>query len=395
MTQSFPEYSELKQVFETNFENKIGQNIPANDKAFFRVVSDNQAITAVILRVELINAMKANLAITAPLEDLKLIGIEYDVPYKEAISTVLTADLPATTGTVIPANKNFIADDTGIIYYTSTSVIAAAGVATLTLTSKTPGAIGNLIATQELNIQGQIAGAELVAEVTAVTTTGAEAEETEEYRQRVLDEIRAPGGGANSADFRNWAQQEEGIVRAYPYSGNPTYLSTGIGTTSSGDRTVFCECSTSIESDGITPSGLLATTKATIITNATTGIHRQPLGITNTYLYVVAITRTAFYVLISGAIFLIGTDAQVKAAVDTALDSYFLNLEPFVTGLDVEDERNDFITALSLSETVQQVLKANGASALSIQFGTMPGSYVPSYQLTAGEKAKNGGVTYV
>ena len=78
---------------------------------------------------------------------------------KEAIAAVLTATLPATTGTVIPANTNFTATDTGLLYYTSTSVTAAAGVATLTLTSFTEGATGNLSNGQELEMARQISGA--------------------------------------------------------------------------------------------------------------------------------------------------------------------------------------------------------------------------------------------
>ncbi|MEJ2043690.1 MAG: baseplate J/gp47 family protein [Reinekea sp.] len=388
MTQTFPEYTDLRETFESNFESKIGQNIPATDKAFLKILAENQAITAVLLRVENINAIKENLILTASLTRLKEYGVEYDVPYNDETSTVLTATLPATTGTTIPANINFVGDDNSLLYYTNTSVIAAAGVATLTLTCRTPGAVGNLSPAQTLTISSQISGAEQIATITAVSTTGADAEAKETYRQRLLDVVRAPGGGANSADYRNWAQEEEGIVRAYPYSGNPTYLGGGGGSINPPDRTVYCECDTSIESDGITPAGLLTTTKATIIADPDTGLHREPLGLTSDTLYVVAISRTTFYVQIISATFISGTTAQVKSDINDALTAYFLSLEPFISGLDVDEERNDLITIPSVTKIIQQILAANSASAEGVGFGTLPGSFVPSYQLGAGEKAK-------
>lgn len=395
MAQNFPEFTQLQATYLLELESKIGQNSPVNNKAFLRIIAKILAMIAVLLRVEVISATKENLAITASLAGLKLIGQEYDTPYNDEVSTVLTATLPATTGTTIPANVNFTADDTGILYYTNTEVTAAAGVATLSLTCRTPGAVGNLSAPQTLKMAIQIAGAEQTATVTAVTTTGADAEETETYRQRVLDKIRAPGGGFNFADGRNWGQEQEGVERIFPYSGNPTFLATGSGATSSGDVSLFVEAQTSIDPDGIAPTSLLDDTKDTVITDPDTGLHRIPIGFPIAYLYVASITRTALYTKITGAVFLSGTEAQVKSDIDDAMDQYFLSLDPFIAGLDVLDDRNDKVTSLSISEVVQQILQANGASATGVAFGDMPGTFLPSYQLAAGEKAKNGGVTYV
>ena len=88
-------------------------------------------------------------------------------------------------------------------------------------------------------------------------------------------------------------------------------------------------------------------------------------------------------------------EAQVKADVETAVNTYFRSLRPFIDGLDVPSLRNDLITDLTVSEVVQDVLGANGASAEGVGFGVTAGSIIPSYRLSQGETGKNGGITYV
>jgi hypothetical protein len=390
MAQNFPELTQLKAAYLLEFEGRINQESPLNNKAFLRILSSVLAMIAVLLRVEIVGASKENLAITASRAGLIDIGNEYDTPIKDEVSAILLADLPATTGTVIPANTNFTSVDTGVLYFNTTSVTAAAGVAALSLTSRSPGVIGNLNNGQTLKISVQISGSEEIATVTDTDTLGADAEDTEDYRQRVLDIIRAPGGGANSADFRNWAQEEENVIRAYPYSGLEV-----AGTGAPPDRTVFIEADESVDPDGIAPAPLIASTKLTIITDPITGQHRQPLGITNDTLGVFSITRKSFFTQIAGATFVGSTEAAVKDAIDLAVAAFYKSLEPFIPGLDIDTDRNDKITAPALSEIIQGVLKANGASAQTISFGESPGTFIPEYILAQGEKAKDGGVSYV
>jgi len=388
---SFPTLLQLKNTFLLTYESKIGQNSPLNDKAFLRLTSSIWAVIGTLLQKEVITAQRENLAITASRTGLIRIGNEYDLPIKAAVSTVLNVTLPATTGVQIPAGTNFTGTDNGILYFNAEVATSVGGVVTFQLTSRTPGAIGNLAAAQTLDISRQIPGAELIATVVTVETTGADEEETEVYRQRVLDIIRAPGGGGNSADFRNWAQQQEGVTRAYPYSG-ATFPAVG---GSPPERVVYIEADTSIDVDGIAPQSLLDDTKLTIITDPDTLQHRQPLGITNDTLDVVSIRRTSFLTEIRNSLFLNGTEAAVKAKVDTAVTNYFLSLNPFVVGLDIDADRNDLITDFTITEVVQDVLRANGASAEGIGFKLITGSFLPSFQLGQGEKAKNGGVSYI
>lgn len=377
-----------------NFEGQINQTSPLNEKAFLRVLSANEATVGTSLYKFGIDRIKQVLAITANRAGLIDLGREYNVPIKAAAAAVLTATLPGTNGTIIPATRTFVGASNGVRYNLDASATVTGGVATLSLTAQDAGVIGNLNNGDELSIDTQVPGAETTATVTATTTTGANAEGTEDYRIRVLDVIRAPGGGGNHADYRNWAQEVAGVARAYPYAGKPTDL---LATSSPPDRTVYVESTTSIDADGIPPQSLLDTVRDTITTDPSTGLSRQPLGLTDDTLYVEPITRTEFFVKITSLTVDSSIEAAVKTEIETQVAAYFLSLRPFVDGVDAPIDDNSLITGPTVSNVVQDVLSANGGSALSVVFDVILDGSLPEYQLGQGETAKISavdGVTY-
>jgi hypothetical protein len=382
-------------IFEQNlarFEAQLNQTSPLNDKAFLKVVSAEEAILFTSLYKYGIFKAKQNLATTADEEGLTDLGNEYGVPRKSAVAAVLTAELPGTDPTVIPATRTFVGDSNGVRYSLDSSATTTGGIATLSLTAQDAGTTGDLIPAQDtLTIDTQVAGAETVATVTATQTTGADQENLEDWRTRILDVIRAPGGGGNAADYRNWSQEVAGVARAYPYAGDPA------GSGSPPERTVYVESTVAIDPDGIPPQSLLDDVRDSITTDPDTGLSRQPLGLTDDTLFVEPITRTEFFVRITGLTVDASIETAVKDEIDTQIVSYFRGLRPFVDGIDAPIERNDLITDLTVSDVVQDVLKANGGSAQSVAFDIVSGGSIPEYQLGQGETAKNaavGGIVY-
>jgi hypothetical protein len=378
-----------------NFEAQLGQTVPLNPKAFLRVLSAMEATLSTSLYKFAIDRIKQVLATTATGQGLDDLGAEYGVPRKVAVATVLTITLPGTNGTIISATNDFVGDSNGIRYSVDASATVTGGIATISVTAQQTGVIGNLSNGETLTIGSQVAGAETIATVTATTTTGAEEETDDNYRIRILDVIRAPGGGGNAADYRNWSQEVAGVARAYPYAGKPAAL---LATSSPPDRTVYVESTTAIDVDGIPPSSLLDQVRVSITTDPDTGLSRQPLGLTDDTLFVEAITRTPFFVQISGLIVDTTIEATVKAEIDTQLTAYFRGLRPFIDGVDAVIDRNDLITDLTVGDVVQDVLKASGGSAQSIAFDILSGGSLPEYQFGQGETGKladSGGIIYV
>lgn len=371
-----------------NIEGQVNQTSPLNDKAFNRVLSAILALNDKELQNFAADRAIANLVITATGGDLDILGAEYGVTRKPAEAAVLTIELPAITGTIIPVTVDYTGDSNGIRYLPDAAATAAAGIATQSVTAQTLGTAGNLVVSDTMSIGTQIAGAETQATVTVIDNTGADEETDSAYRQRILDQIQSVQGGGNSADYRIWSEEVAGVARAYPYAGDT------LGAGSPPERTVYVEAETSIDADGLAPSSLLTEVRTSITTDPVTGISRQPLGLTDATLNVVSITRTSMFVEIRGLTVEATIETQVKADVATAVETYFRSLRPFIGGLDVPSQRNDTITALTVGNIVQDVLGANGASAETVSFGLTASTTLPEYNFAQGETTKSGGITY-
>jgi uncharacterized phage protein gp47/JayE len=384
---TIPTTQELADQNLTRLEAALGQTSPVNERAFLRVLAVMEALYGTGLYKLSVEQAKQNLALTATGSDLDLIGAEYETVRKPAVATVLTVTLPAINGTSIPLTSSFIAAANGVRYYSSATVIAAAGVATLSLTAEVVGVTGNLQVGDTLTIVSGVAGAENTATVTVVDTVGADRETDTAYRPRVRFAMRAMTGGSNATDHKIWAESVAGVLRAYPYSGKPI----GGGTSYPGDRTIYVEADSG--TDGIPAAGLLTSVRDAINTDPTTGKSRPALGLVDSTLWVEPITRTALNVTITTLVYLAGTEATVKTAISSALTAHMLAMTPWVDGVDLIQDRNDLVTDLVLSQVVQNVLDAYGASASEVAFDI---AAVPktTYQLSQGETAKLGTVTY-
>jgi hypothetical protein len=375
------------------FETALNQKVPLTDQAFLRVVSFIQAASQTGLYKYAAERILQNLALTATGADLDRIGAEYGVIRKPAIAAVLDISLPATDGTIINVTNAFIGDANGVRYIPDAQVVASGGSADLTVTAQETGVAGNLNVTDTMTIESQVAGAESIATVTAVDTLGTERETDDAYRDRILNEIRTVGGGGNAVDYRTWAEETPGVRRAFPYAGRP--LSTG--TSLPGERTVYIEAESSLDPDGIADQNLLDAARAYIDHDPDTEQSRTPLGLPNLdndTLYVESIYRTEIYVEIRSLVVDPDLEAQLKDDLENDLDTYFRSIVPFVDGADVEIERNDAITSITVGTIAQSVFVKYGASASSVAFGTAIGVYLSSYQLNQGEMTKLALITY-
>jgi len=332
-----------------------------------------------------------NLALTATEEDLDLIGVNYGVNRIPAEAAVLEAETTGTNGVTIPQTVSYVGDSNGARYFPDASVIIAGGVAVLSLVAEVLGTGGNLQIGDTLTISQEIAGASPLATVTAITNLGLDREEDEDYRVRILDEIRTVGGGSNAADYRTWAQQTPGVVRAYPYTGNlpagPPYYP--------GERTVYIKGDPDVYPDGIPDAALLDDARDYINNDPVTGESRPCLGSTDQTLYVEPITVTTFVFEVEGLTVDPTVEDDAKDALDTALIEYCVSLQPWIDGLDSDVDRNDTISQTSVSEVVNNVLRGFNGYAQFTRFGLVPASYLGSYTMNPGETAKSGGITYV
>jgi Baseplate J-like protein len=390
MAYSIPTTQQLYEAHLARLEASIGQQAPGLDKAFLVVLAISEAGLDIGLYKFAADAALQNLALTATGEGLDRIGLDNNTPRQQAQACIVTAELPSATGTVIPAGREFVGDANGLRYKTEADVTAAADIATIQLRCVDVGTAGNLDVADTLSISAQIAGAETVAEVTIVDQIGTDAESDADYRPRVLFAQRATTGGGNASDHKIWSEAVTGVKRAFPYSGRPA----DEGDSYPGDRTVYVECQTTIDADGIPPAPLLDDVRDAINTDPLTGLSRMILGLTDDTLWVEPIIRTSIFVEIRDLDVDVAKEAKCKSDISDALDLYFRTIAPFIEGVDVVTERNDSIMPLTVSRIVQDVLMVYGAVSQGIGFGLVVGVFLPLYYLDPGELVKLGGVAY-
>lgn len=134
------------------------------------------------------------------------------------------ATATGTNGTVVPAGTIFRRAD-GAEYATTAEATIASSAATLTLTAIEAGQAGNASANTTLSIVTPIAGLNAAATVTASgLTSGADIEDDDSLRARVLARIQQPPHGGARHDYIAWAKEVPGVTRAWCY---PQELGTG------------------------------------------------------------------------------------------------------------------------------------------------------------------------
>lgn len=374
----------------TNLQASLNQTSPLNSRAFLRVLSVMEALAMGGLYKYGAQLALQVFAMSATGPGLDAIGAEFDCPRKLAVPASLTVTLPATTGVTLPSSAVFSGAPNGLLYDIQAAAVSVLGVATFQVTCESAGSASNLNVADTLNIVSQVPGASTVAAVTVVTTTGADAELDDDYRVRILLVERATQGGGNATDYRTWAEAVAGVVNAYPYAGKPPSL----GLTSyPGDRTVYIECETSINVNGIPTSGLLTEVAGCLAIDPNTGLNRPTLGLTSATLYVEPIIRTAFSITINDIIVPSGQLANVQAAILSEATLFFLAMAPYVLGVDLSQDENDTVTSPLVNQIVQDVLSAMGSSASAVLL-YVGSALTSTYRLSPGEKAMLGTITY-
>ena len=393
MTYRVPTLQELFEAHLGRIEGQINQTSPSNDKAFNKVLAASEAALDIGLYKFQANAALQNLALTATADGLDRIGNDNSTPRKQAQAAILTAEIIATTGTVILQGTNFVGDSNGIRYTTEADVTAAAGVAVISLRCTETGTDGNLDNGNILSISSQVAGAETTCEVTATTQEGINKESDADYRPRVLFAQRAVTGGGNASDHKIWAEVVTGVKRVFPYSGRPV----ADGDSLPGDRQIYVEANTDVDPDGIAPGSLLDDVRDAINIDPDTGLSRPNLGLTDDTLFIESIIRTDIYIIINNFDVSAENQTNCENDIETAIEFYLYLITPYVAGIDLIRDRVDTLTSTSVSRPIQDVLKSYGASATSIDFGLAAGVPETTYTLDINELVKlaTGGILYV
>jgi len=397
MSLTTPTTKEISDNIIAQLEASLNQTIPLLPKSFLRVLAKAMAGVFVLLykyggfmflqvfvRTASANETTVNGRVLTPLIEWgRLIGVGDPAAATQA-ELLIDISVENQTGT-LSSGSQLVNTGNGVTYITIGSVLLNASTVQATIRAVSDqaggggaGAIGNLDPGAIVSFANPLANVARNATVVSQIVTGADAESTEAYRQRVIDRFqKRPQGGAY-ADYEIWGEEPAGIINVYPYTSDcPGQVDVYVEATpeSSGDP------------DGIPTAAQLQEVLDSIEFDQNGLASRRPANaLANTF----PITRTGFNIRVTGL--LVDDLAGVQASITTSIEEYFLDREPFIEGLSVLPRR-DRITRSAVGGVVDDIVSAAGGvfSGVTVEVNSVN---VDIYGLGIGEKAKAASVTF-
>lgn len=398
MSLETPTTAEIDAAIIAQLQATLNQSVPLLPKAFLRVLSRVLAGVFILLykyagfiflqmfvRTATIDETDINGVSISPLTAWgRLIGVG-DLASATRAELEIEIIVNNQVGT-LPSQTQLVGALNGVTYHTIGAVALSSATVNVNVRAVSDqaggdgsGAIGNLDVGDEMSFANPLANVERTTTVVTVVTTGADAEATEVYRQRVLARFQQRPQGGAYADYKQWAEEPAGILEAFPYTSvDPGQVDIYIEATveSSGDPDGFP-----------TAAQLQEALDATIFDPSGVPNRRPANALSNTF----SITREEFNVEITGLA--VDNPGQTQQDITDALTEYFLDRGPFIVGLTIPP-RKDRITSSAVVGIVDDIVSAvNGIfTSAEIDQGGPP---IDLFELGVGEKAKVGIVSFV
>lgn len=390
---------ELSDNIIAQLEATLNQSIPALPKSFFRVLARAVAAVYILLYkyigfgqlqifVKTASSKPTNvngLVLTPLYEWGELVGAGLPAPATRAQLEVRVT-VETQTGT-LPAGSQLLYSLTGVTYITTTTVslnTAAVDVIVEAVASQDggngAGAIGNVEVGNFLSFANPLSNVARDAEVISQVVAGADGEDVEVYRQRVLDRFRARPQGGALTDYRLWGEEPAGIINVYPYR-DPNCP---------GQVVLYSEATpeSSGNPDGIPTLAQLQEVADAVEFDSSGLASRRPVG---ALVQSLPIARVPFDVEVVGIVD-VNDLAATEAAITTAVQEYMAEREPFIVGLDFAPKL-DRVNVNALGGIVEDIVTANGGSFTSVILFEQAVSII-TRSLTLGEKAKLNQITF-
>jgi uncharacterized phage protein gp47/JayE len=138
-----------------------------------------------------------------------------DVYRKAATQAQLTAQFPGTTGKVLSAGTAVTRGD-GVTYTTSTTgTVDGSGNVSVTIVADVAGSAGNADAGTAVSLSIAVDGIQQGGTITGTVESGADIEDNDDLRTRMLDAYQSTPQGGDVEDYVQWALAVAGVTRAW------------------------------------------------------------------------------------------------------------------------------------------------------------------------------------
>lgn len=308
----------------------------------------------------------------------ELVGV--GAPGEATQWTGTTTVTVTSVDTYLPKGTQLKNAATGKIYITTEAKLLSNATETVAVKCTEAGTAGNLSAGDILVTVSPLSMIDRNCTVASTTTEATDSENEDTYRNRVRNRWRVQPQGGSLADYRKWAGEVEGVLNTYIYKDDDT--ASGV--------LIYVAVDTSVSSTRIPSSAKLIEVGEACTYNPSTGEARKPIGAVidpngnGTYSNVKAITVKSFDVYITGYS---GDELEeFKSSCLANLKEYFLEREPYVRGLSIDNNRSDRISNSNLVGIVNDIAESYSGyfSGITLKKNN---SEISSYSLGRGELA--------
>lgn len=276
----------------------------------------------------------------------------------QATNGVYEMDVSGTIGSVINAGQTFRSKDgstsSNKLFVVDNQVTLDVSPKTIQVRSLETGIDSILVIGDELLQSSPIVGIDSLSTISSVLDTPLDAEDVEDFRDKIVESFRIEPQGGAVGDFRIWAADEQGVRTVYPYAKDGE----------SGAIDIYVEASESDSIDGNgTPSDdlidSLDSEQGVLWLDPDVNIDindrgRMPLTVLNSY--ILKVTPLKVEVTIDG---FVGLTTDIEDSILTALKATLKNVRPYIAGADVFADKNDILSINSLSFAVIDTIPSN------------------------------------
>ena len=284
----------------------------------------------------------------------------------------------ASVNTYLDQGTQFVDPATGLIYITTQTVLLKNPFEEIAVKCAESGIAGNVEVDDELNVASPYFNIGKKAVVCEVTDKAVDEESESSYRARVKSRWQVQPQGGALVDYRKWASDVSGVLQTYIYKDDDSAAGVLIYVVSD-------------DESRIATSGMLKEVGEACSYDPVTGEGRKPVTAVldpandGSYGNVRACSISSFTVYVDD--FEGNEIDSFKSSCKTNFGSYFLEREPFVRGLSVDNNRVDRISAVNLTSIANDI-----AEGVSGYFGKIRleknGEIITDYTLGKGELAK-------
>jgi uncharacterized phage protein gp47/JayE len=151
---------------------------------------------------------------TADGEYLEAWGALKKVYRKDAVAASLTATFTGTAGKPLDDGTAVVRSD-GTTYTTSGTQVVVGTSVSVTIVADVAGSAGNADPGSVVSLGVAVDGIQSTGAITDTVSSGADIEEIEDYRARVLAKYQQPPQGGSAPDYVEWAEGVPGVTRAW------------------------------------------------------------------------------------------------------------------------------------------------------------------------------------